>query len=124
MYLVGAAEIYRAQAHALIAGANNRQEKLVTSVEIFQEILHRYVSIRRMEAVEPAFRVLQGIVDEVFPVEQRDVMRAKEIVQLPSALSARDALHLAVMERNNVSRLMSFDADFDRWPGIERVHRL
>lgn len=124
MYLVGAAEIYRAQAHALIAGANNRQEKLVTSVEIFQEILHRYVSIRRMEAVEPAFRVLQGIVDEVFPVEQRDVMRAKEIVQLPAALSARDALHLAVMERNNVSRLMSFDADFDRWPGIERVHQL
>jgi uncharacterized protein len=124
MYLVGASPLHQAQAHALVISSNARLERLITSAEIFQEILHRYVSIRRMDAIDPAFRALQGIVDEVVSVEHRDVMRAREIVQLPSALSARDALHVAVMERHHVSRLMSFDGDFDRWQGIERVYRV
>lgn len=124
MYLVGASPVHQAQAHALVISANARQERLTTSAEIFQEILHRYISIRRMEAIEPAFRVLTAIVDEVFPVEHRDVTRAKEIVQLPSGLSARDALHIAVMERHNTTRILSFDSDFDRWSTLERIYKV
>lgn len=45
-------------------------------------------------------------------------------VQLPSALSARDALHIAVMERHNTTRILSFDSDFDRWPTVERVYKV
>jgi hypothetical protein len=36
-------------------------------------------------------------------------------------LSARDALHLAIMERHGVRRIMSFDSGFDGFPGVERV---
>lgn len=36
-------------------------------------------------------------------------------------LSARDALHLAIMERNRVSRILSFDTGFDEYPGIKRL---
>jgi predicted nucleic acid-binding protein len=38
-------------------------------------------------------------------------------------LSARDALHLAVMERHAVSRILSFDSGFDGFPGVTRVSR-
>jgi predicted nucleic acid-binding protein len=37
-------------------------------------------------------------------------------------MSARDAVHIAVMERHNIQSILSFDADFDRWPGLQRIH--
>jgi hypothetical protein len=36
-------------------------------------------------------------------------------------LSARDAVHLAIMERHGVRRIMSFDSGFDGFPGVERL---
>ena len=45
---------------------------------------------------------------------------ARTIVLGHPRLSARDAIHLAVMERNGVSTILSFDAGFDGFPGISR----
>jgi predicted nucleic acid-binding protein len=64
------------------------------------------------------------LTDDVFPIEKADVLRAGEIVQNPAALSARDAVHIAVMERQAIRSILSFDADFDRWPGLERIHQV
>jgi len=85
-----------------------------------REILHRYVAIARRDAIQPAFDAITGIVDVVFPVDAADVERARVIV-LSRPVSARDAVHVAVMERHGVSRVMSFDRHFDGIPGIERV---
>ncbi len=120
MYLVGDSVHHQAAARRLVEEAVARQERLVTSAEVLQEILHRYVAIARRDAIQPAFDVITGIVDVVFPVDAEDVERAKSIV-LSRPVSARDAVHAAVMERHGVSRIMSFDRHFDGIPGIERV---
>jgi uncharacterized protein len=91
---------------------------LVTDAEVPQEILRRYASIERRNAIQPALAAMLEIVDEVLPIEKRDVLRASEILQHPAHLSARDAVHIAVMERHGIRRIMSFDADFDHWPGL------
>ena len=88
---------------------------------MFQEILHRYVAIERRQGIQPAFDALLGIVDEVLPVTRADVERAKDIVLGAARLSARDALHAAVMERQGIVRIMSFDAVFDVIPGLTRL---
>ena len=62
-----------------------------------------------------------GIVDEVFAVELRDVERAKDILLGTQLLSARDALHIAVMERHRIETVLSFDSGFDEYPGIKRL---
>jgi predicted nucleic acid-binding protein len=36
-------------------------------------------------------------------------------------MSARDALHLAVMEQHGIERILSFDSGFDGFPGISRL---
>jgi hypothetical protein len=36
-------------------------------------------------------------------------------------MSARDALHLALMVREGVDRLLSFDGGFDAFPAIRRL---
>jgi len=120
MYLVGDSGLHQAAARRLVEQAVARQERLVTSAEVLQEILHRYVAIARRDAIQPAFDVITGIVDVVFPVDAVDVERARAIV-LSRPVSARDAVHVAVMERHGVSRVMSFDRHFDGILGIERV---
>ena len=86
MYLVGAAHPNKAGAKELLEAAIAASERLVTSAEVLQEILHRYVAIDRRDAIQPTF----------------------------------DALHAAVMARENIDRIMMFDTAFDRIPGMSR----
>ena len=91
---------------------------------MLQAILHRYTAIDKREAIGPAFQVTLDIVDEVIPIEKTEVLRAGEIAQNRARMSARDALHIAVMERHGIRSILSFDGDFDRWPGLQRIHRI
>jgi len=121
MYVVGAAHPNKILAQQVLETCIAHDERLVTDVEVLQEILHRYVAIARREAIPSAFEALLGIVDEVFPVNRRDVERAKDIVLSTDGLSARDALHLAVMGHHQINRILSFDTGFDTFPGITRL---
>lgn len=124
MYLVGAAHPHKTDSQILLERLIAAGERLVTDAEVLQEILHRYTAIHRREAIEPALRVILEVVDDVFAIEKRDVLRAAEILQHPSQLSARDAVHIAIMERHAVGSILSFDADFDRWAGLKRIHQV
>ncbi len=121
MYLVGSSDLHRSAAGRLLERSVDKGEHLVTDAEVFQEILHRYVAIRRHEAIQPAFDALRRVVDEIFPIEEGDIERAKEIVLGSRRLSARDALHLAAMEARGITKIMSFDAGVDGYPGIQRI---
>jgi uncharacterized protein len=113
-----------AGAHARTVGAErvlqhavSGCERLVTHTEVLQEILHRYVAIERRDAIQPAFDALPGVVDEVFSIDLGAVDRAKAMVFGNRRLSARDALHVEVMEREGVQRIMSFDRGSTTCPG-------
>jgi predicted nucleic acid-binding protein len=120
MYVVGGDNHLKLAARRLLEAAVNASERLVTSAEVFQEMLHRYVAIGRRDAIQPAFDTLVGVVDEVIAIEYADVQRARDFVQGVSGLSARDALHVAVMARRDIERIMTFDTAFDRLAGVTR----
>lgn len=121
MYLVGAPHAHKADAQRWLEKFVSERQRLVTDAEVLQEILHRYVAIQRRAAIQPAFDALLGVIDEVLPVDRVAVERAKEIVLGYTGLSARDAVHLAVMEHHGIDRILSFDSGFDQYPGITRV---
>ncbi|MGB6874671.1 MAG: type II toxin-antitoxin system VapC family toxin [Candidatus Acidiferrales bacterium] len=121
MYLVGAPHPHKADAQRLLEKLVSDRERLVTNAEVLQEILHRYVAINRRDAIQPAFDALLGIVDEVLAVDAAAAGRAKEIVLGHRKVSARDALHLAIMEQHGIERILSFDSGFDGFPGISRL---
>lgn len=123
MYLVGRDHPLKEAAGRLLDVAITSEQRLVTSAEVLQEILHRYVAIDRRDAIQPAFDALLNVVDEVVAVEEGDVMRARDLVLASKALSSRAALHVAVMVREGISRIMTFDQGFDRVPGIQRLGR-
>ncbi len=120
MYLVGAHHAHKSDARRLLEAAIGAEQRLVTSAEVLQEILHRYTAIDRRDAIQPAFDAILGVVDEVIAIELVDVERARTIVLGMPKLSARDALHVAVMERQNIQHIMTFDTAFDGVPGLNR----
>jgi predicted nucleic acid-binding protein len=124
MYLVGAPHPNKDVARRLLEECINRGERLVADAEVLQEILHRYVAIKRRDAIQPAFDALRGVVDHVYPIEAADIERAKTLLLGLTPLSARDALHVAIMQRYEIDRVLSFDAGFDSVEGIERIGRL
>jgi len=124
MYLAGAPHPHKPEAQILLERATASKERLVTDAEVLQEILHRYASLERRRTIQPALQAVLEIVDDVLAIEKRDVLRAGEILEHPCHMSARDALHIAIMERHGIRRIMSFDRDFDRWPGITRIHQI
>jgi uncharacterized protein len=121
MYLVGAPHPHKADAQRLVERLISDRQRLVTTAEVLQEILHRYVAINRRDAIQPTFDVLLGIVDQVFAIDQSAAERAKQIVISYPKMSARDALHLAVMEAQQIDHILSFDSGFDGFPGITRL---
>lgn len=121
MYLVGAAHPHKVDAQRRLERAIADGVRLVTDAEVLQEILHRYVAIGRRDAIQPALEVLLGVVDEVFPIDLQAVLRARDIVLAYPRLSARDAVHAAVMEAKGISTIFTFDAGFDAFPGLERL---
>lgn len=122
MYLVGAQHPNKVQSRAVLHQLLVQGRSLVTDAEVFQEILHRFHAIRRLDAIEPAFRALREIVDDVYPVTLPSVERGRSILE-SHAVSARDAIHVAVMEANEVEEIFSFDPGFDSIPLVRLVGR-
>jgi predicted nucleic acid-binding protein len=124
MYLIGAPHPHKAEAQVLLERLIAAGLRLVTDTEVLQEILRRYTAIDKREAIAPAFQVVLDVVDEVFGIEKADVLRAGEIAQNRKSFTVRDAVHIAVMERHGIRSILSFNADFDCWPGLKRIHRI
>jgi predicted nucleic acid-binding protein len=121
IYLVGAEHRHKNDAQLLLERAITARDRLVTDVAVLHEILQRYATVDQREAIEPAIDVLLGVADEVFSIEEEDLIRAKEMVYGPEGLSPRNCLHLAVMERHELTRIMSFDSEYDRYPVVTRI---
>lgn len=97
------------------------KEVLVTNTEVLQEILHRFVSMNRREAIQPTLDVLYHFIDKIYPVEEIDVLAAKDLLHGYRQLSARDAIHISHMQRLKIETIFSFDQGFDQVPWIKKI---
>ena len=121
MYLVGAAHPHKEDARRALERLVGEAERLVTDVEVIQEILHRYGAIGRRDAIGPCVDTLLGLADEVFPVDLDDVLQAWNQMHEAPHVSARDAIHVAVMRRRGIDTILSFDKGYDAISGVNRI---
>lgn len=121
MYLVGEPHPNKERALDAIDRFLRDGELLVTDVEVYQEILHRYSAVQRFGALNDAFTTLDGIARIAIPIHKEHIVKAKDILSSVRRISARDGLHLAVMELAGIKQIFSYDTGFDAVPGIERI---
>ena len=121
MYLVGAPHPNKERVSQTLMRLIQDDERFITDVEVYQEILHRYTAVRRFAAMDAALDSLNEIVDFVEIFDMREIRAAREILRSVDGISARDALHIAVMRKLGMNRIFSYDRGFDLCPGIERI---
>lgn len=121
MYAVGADSALKAPCLRILEASGRGTLAAVTDSEVIQEILHRYAAIgQRIRAVEVA-RLFIQVVPSVLAVGKPDVEAAASLLLERDTLSVRDAVHLAVMGRQGVARIISADRHFDGLPGVARI---
>ena len=64
---------------------------------------------------------MDGLVDEILNFGMSEIRAARALLGSVEGISARDALHVAVMHKAGASRILTFDIGFDSFPDIERL---
>jgi predicted nucleic acid-binding protein len=121
MYVAGRAHAHRDPARRFLERVRAGEHEACTSTEVLQEILYRYSGLRRLDIATQVYDLFVQLCTVVFPVELADTDRAKDILLSAQGISARDAVHAAVMLNHDIRSVASFDGGFDAIEGIERI---
>jgi uncharacterized protein len=121
MYVAGREHPLRDPSRRFLLAVRAGRVQACTSTEVLQEILYRYSALKRLDLAGSVYDLFVQICPAVLPVTLADTDRAKDLLVDHPDAGARDAIHAAVMLNNQIDRIASFDAGFDRLPGIHRV---
>jgi hypothetical protein len=121
MYVAGREHPLRDPARRLLERARGGHLDVCTTTEVLQEILYRYSALKRLDLAGAVYDLFVQLCPTVLPVTLADTDRARSLLTTVPGLTARDAVHAAVMLNHDISRIATFDTGFDRVPGIERV---
>jgi len=122
MYAAGREHPLRDPARRAIRAVASGELNSVTDAEVLQEILYRYLHIGERQKGLQIFDQFQRIMaGRVLPIAAADVQHARLLAERHERLSARDLIHLAVMENHEIRRILTTDRAFDGIGGIERL---
>ena len=121
MYVAGKEHPHREPARRLLAKVQRGQVEGCTSVEVLQEILYRYSALRRLDLAQEVYDAFVQICPVVLAVTLAETDLARNLLTDVEGISARDAVHAAVMMNNGLEWIASFDRGFDHVPGIRRL---
>ena len=113
MYFVGAEHPHRDEARTFFARARRLDLGLVTSAEVLQELLHRYLRDPRRHLLQAAFDLVDATVDDLWGIDRRDILLARALAARHPDLQARDLVHLACCLRRKPKRVMTFDRSLE-----------
>jgi predicted nucleic acid-binding protein len=121
MYAAGGEHPLREACRLIVDGIGDRSIAGVTSVEVVQEIVHRYVSIGQSRGgLDLAVRTLD-LFAPVLPVTHALMRRVPELGRRYPGLSARDLVHVATCVHEGIVDLVSTDRGFDAVREVRRI---
>jgi uncharacterized protein len=120
MYVAGREHPHREPSLRFLEAARRNEIEGCTSTEVLQEILYRYSELHRLDLGREVYDLFIAICPKVFDVTLADTNRARDLLAEHQGLSARDAVHAAVMLNRGIGWIATFDTGFDRVAGIRR----
>ena len=121
MYVAGRDHLHRDPSRRFLERARAGDVDVCTSTEVLQEIPYRYAALKRLDPAGAVYDLFVQFRPTVLPVAFADTDRAKTLMTGTAHVSARDAIHAAVMLNHDIDRIVTFDTGFDR---VEEIARL
>lgn len=121
MYANGASHPLREACRSIMVQVGDGRLEAVTSAEVVQEILHRFVSIRRPEIGIAMARVTMDAFAPVLPITHALMRRVPDLAARYPSLSARDLVHAATCIHEGISEIITPDRGFDQVAELRRI---
>jgi len=122
MYAAGKDHPYKAPCAWLMEEIAEGRLEAAVDTEIIQEMLYRYGALQLWDIGVTITTNLVEIVPIIYPVTPGDMRIAIELFRqyAPRGVTARDLLHVAVMQNNGLNTIVSTDKHFDQVEGVIR----
>ena len=126
MYAVGSEHVYKAPCLRILSDVEEGKLTAVINTEIIQEMLYRYSHIN---LPDKGIQICQTILEYPINILPVTVTDAKQAIKLfstyhSSGIKSRDVIHVATMQNNRITHLISADKEFDRLPSVTRIDPL
>ncbi len=124
MYASGKEHKYKKSCQDIILSAASGRLTAYTDVKVFQEILHRFYYIKKINVghflFDSFFKIMEGF---ILPVTPEDIFMARNLSQqyMETGLSPRDLIHTAVMLNNSINHIITTDKGFKKVEGIKVI---
>lgn len=121
IYASGDSHPHKEPSHRLLEKVAVNQIEAVSNTEVLQEILYRYWAIKEKERGSYILERIVRIVPLILPVNKKDVIRAKGLLEKYPQIEPRDAIHAATMLERDIKSICSYDRHFDQIREIKRI---
>lgn len=121
MYAAGEAHELRDPSQRVIRLVRDGQLDGLISAEVVQEILHRFVAIRRPQMGARIARDALDLFAPVLPITHAVMDRMPKLVEAYPELAARDLVHVATCLENGLGAIISPDRGLD---AVREIHRI
>lgn len=124
MYAAGAEHPLRSPCARIVAGIREGSVEATTSVEVVQELAHRYISIGRPEAARTMTTDALDLFAPVLPITHAVMRRIPDLAARYPRLQARDLVHVATCIHEGITEIISPDRGFDDVAELTRIDPL
>lgn len=121
MYAAGAEHPNKVPSVQLLEKVADGSVDATLDAEVLQEVLHRYRAINRWKDGSKVYDDARRIFGMAVPITTEILDHARALLDEYDGISARDALHAAVVVVHDLDALCSYDHGFDRISTIRKV---
>ena len=121
MYAAGSEHALREPSRRVLSQLGTADLDGVISVEVVQEILHRFISLRRPDAGLALAAQTMDFFAPVLPITQALIRRVPDLAIKYPSLAARDLVHVATCIHEGITDIISPDRGFDQVAEVRRI---
>ena len=121
MYASGADHPMRSPCGRIMSAIADGRLEAVTSVEVVQEIVHRYLSIGRAAGGLLVAEQTMDTFAPVLPVTHALMRRVPDLARRYPRLQARDLVHVATCIHEGITEIITTDLGFDEVAELRRI---